>query len=215
MVKVVEEKRNESCWGSDIEESDDDGSEMERSDSGSISLHSHGSAHARGGFNFFFFLHNSSVNNHLSKWIGIFVAFYHRAERLLKRHRRKVHNFRGHGPQGQPRRPRKDSISASSISSSSGARSIYRPYEYPAPPSQPRHTRKGSISISSIYSSSGARSLYVPYEPPGAAIETEFSECGKFFPSMNLIKQHRRPPHQNAPASSCEGAVPVPSGMSN
>jgi hypothetical protein len=54
MVKVVEEKRNESCWGSEIEESDDDGSEIERSDSGSISLHSHGSAHARGGLNFFY-----------------------------------------------------------------------------------------------------------------------------------------------------------------
>ena len=29
---------------------------------------------------------------------------------------------------------------------------------------------------------------------------------------MNLFKQHRRPPHRNAPASSCEGAVPVPVG---
>jgi hypothetical protein len=53
MVKVVEEKRNESCRESEIEESDDDGSEMESSDSGSISLYSHGSVHARRGLDFF------------------------------------------------------------------------------------------------------------------------------------------------------------------
>jgi len=81
MVKVVEEKRNESCWGSEIEESDDDGSEVERSDSGSISLHSHDPVHARGGLDFFTQLKREQPAIEMECDI---LVFYYRAERPLK-----------------------------------------------------------------------------------------------------------------------------------
>jgi Ubiquitin family/zinc-finger C2H2-type len=107
----------------------------------------------------------------------------------FKKHRRKVHNFRGDGPLPQHPRPR--------------ARSSF---------SESEESTMFEESSRSITSKESSR--YVPYEPPSlarqrlnTAIRTECSKCGKFFNSMKLFKKHRR--RRYAPTTRCEGAVPV------
>ena len=184
MVAEVVERMNEASggegWESGIKESDDDEGEMERSDNGSISSQHYVYSQGRGGLDFSSRLTHEQPSIEMEcDMCGVVLTSIN----AFKKHRRKIHNFRGLGPQSQPRRPREGSISISSTFVSSRESS---PYVRNEPPSAQRGLAAG--------------------------IKTECSECGKFFPSMARFKQHRRPRHLNARASPCEGAVPVPVG---
>jgi uncharacterized C2H2 Zn-finger protein len=131
------------------------------------------------------------------------------SRKAFKKHRRKVHNFRRYGPQGQPRRPRKDSISISSISISSGESSLYIPYK-PRLPASSRNAesdddgseierRSNSRSISRYsHSSVHARrrlDFFTRLTREQPSIETECDICGILLPSRKALKSHRRKVH--------------------